>query len=1174
MAVSRDGNLAWSFGRQRLWLLQKIVDLVGRFQRMLREIAAKPELPLSQIELLGSDERAALLDEPARRVTWEARGPTLLEQIERCMRETGNAPAIVSESTTTSYHELDRLSARLATLLHREGARPDSVVAVIADRGVSQIVGLLAVLRAGAAYVPISPNLPNDRIASMLEETESLVVLCDGPPPAALAQAARTIVRLDEPASWPELPALTPAIVSPETLGYIIYTSGSTGRPKGVMVTRRNLDAQLRWMQTEYRLGADDRVLQLTSAMFDFSVVEIFWPLMVGAAIILPRAGGELEPGYLRRLANQHTATVVNFVPSLLRVVLEACKTTPWNTVEMVFCGGEALPIDVARGSRTVFPNAELHNQYGPTETTINATYWHCQPGELTVPIGRPVADTTLYILDGNLAPVPPGGIGELWIGGVQLARGYLRRPALTAERFRPNPFAARAGERIYETGDLVRQRRDGALEYVGRSDFQVKVRGFRIELGEIEAVLQQHPQVRAAAVIARDDRATGKILVAYVCVSAEIADLRGFVAERLPEYMVPTAFVVVDELPRSASGKLDRHALPAPTGDASRRAAYVAPRSVLEKALAEIWCSVLDLEHIGIRDNFFALGGHSLVVVRLVARISRELAVELPLRSVFDFPTIAGQAERVQELARAGVTSEDTSAERDLAELVSTLPEAEVIAQLAEWSHVMLDLKPAETSSAFSGARRELFDRMLAQHRIDSRPSQPLAQRDRRTAPTTFEQRLQWAFHKRGNFSSLGNHAIAFSMRGQLDTRAMRQAVAALVDRQAALRTTFTEDETHLIQTVHDRGPDLEIVDLSDYPANERQSRAEQLFAAICRPHDLGREVFRAQLVRRDDHEHLLFLAPHHMIADGFSCDVLEGDLAALYRAFSTGTEPELAPLTLQYRDFCFWQRTLEQRPIGKKQLAFWERAVAGYDGLELRGDRRVVPRDAIGMALDTYEPGAVSFAIEGASWNALERLCSRLGCTPYTLLVTGFFLLLTRWSRRNDVCVLSGSFHRNRPGSEEVIGDFVTPYPLRVILDEDATLEATVRHCHEAVLAHREHSHVAPTPAVPKWSEWSRYNFNYLIDLDDPQALDFGNVMVDRLAWAAPEPRTPHDLGLFLRQGLRGVRGNLVYNAERFSPELAARARAWLGQLIELIVTTPSARISAVQAAIDSPA
>jgi hypothetical protein len=510
-----------------------------------------------------------------------------------------------------------------------------------------------------------------------------------------------------------------------------------------------------------------------------------------------------------------------------------------------------------------------------------------------------------------------------------------------------------------------------------------------------------------------------------------------------------------------------------------------------------------------------------------------------------------------------------------------------------------MLDVRPAPEACVLAGPRRMLADRLIAQHRIDARPSQPLARRTSPTAPATFAQQLQWDYHQRGNFPNLGIHATALAIHGPLDVRAMQQAIADLVERQAALRTTFRVDQGRLTQTVQPRGPALDVVDLSRVPASapagDRASFARALFGTISRPHDLTREVFRAQLVHLGDQEHLLFLVPHHIAVDGFSWSVLEGDLAALYRArrgAAAGTAPDLAPLELAYGDFCFWQRTLEDRPLGLQQLAFWHRAVAGYAGLELPGDRShgggppprrqsrqgphppgsgladpaAVPRGSVGMATDTYEAGGVPFVLDGPRWTAVERLCARMGTTPYVAITCGFLLLLSRWSGRRDVCALSGNFHRNRPGSEAVIGNFVTPYPLRVVIDDHATLEHVVRHCHDAVLSYREHGQVAPTSALATWPEWMRYNINYQISVGEIGALALDGVTVERLGWSAFSRRTPHDLALFVREDARGIRGDLVYNAERFSPELAARAAARLDQLIDTLATASSHRVGAL--------
>ncbi|MDB4955265.1 MAG: Amino acid adenylation [Myxococcales bacterium] len=1102
------------------------------------------------------------------------------ETIERQAAATPESIAVKFEGQSLSYAELNARANQLARHLRRLGVAPEMLVGIAMERSLEMIISLLGVLKAGAAYVPFDPGYPKDRLAYMIGDARPRLVLTQERLRMALPAEGIAICAVDS--AWDEIaghPGDNLGVgVAAKNLAYVIYTSGSTGRPKGAMNSHEGIANRLQWMQEQYRLTPDDRILQKTPFSFDVSVWELFWPLMYGARLIMAKPGGHQEPRYLIDTIVSEGITTVHFVPPMLAAFLETEGVERCTSLQRVVCSGEALSHElVVRFHQRL--DAGLYNLYGPTEASVDVSHWTCEPGGApVVPIGHPIANLRLHVLDPHLEPVVLGAAGEIHIAGIGLGRGYLARPGLTAERFVPDPLSPEPGGRLYKTGDLGRLRPDGAIEYLGRIDHQVKIRGFRIELGEIEAVLAQHAVVREVIVIAREDTPGDKRLVAYVVCRDGATDsgvLRAHLAAKLPEYMVPSAFVVLDELPLTPNGKIDRQALPAPADDAYQHAEYVAPRTHTERVLAEIWCKVLGIEQVGIHDNFFELGGHSLLIVRLVIRIADKLGVEVPAASVFTRPTIAMQAEQIEDLARPSAMIEAVSGERELTELVTALPESEVIAQLAEWSQVMLTPVPTRSSTAFIGARRELLERLIAQDRIDSHPTRPLARRTSPTAPATFDQKLNWDFHERGNFPSLGIQATPFAIHGRLDVRAMQQAITALVDRQPALRTTFAMHGNRLGQTVQTRGPELEVVDLSSYQPDDRQAQARRLFEAISHPHDLGREVFRAQLVRLEDDAHLLFLVPHHIVVDGFGWEVLDSDLAALYRAFAAGQEPALLPLVLHFNDFCFWQTTLEQRPVGRKQLEFWARAVAGYDGLELAGDRRVMARGAVGTALDTYQIAEVPFALDGADWEAVERLSSRLACTPYTVIATAFFLLLMRWSGRRDACVLSSNFHRNRPGSEAVIGNLVTPYPLRMSSDDNATLEEMVRRCHEAVLVHREHSHVAPSSTIPSWREWSRYNLNYQIDPNrsdqrtqvrdrQRQALDFGSVKLERLGWSAFARQTPHDLALFLLQGAHSARGSLLYNAERFSSELAARAATRLGRLIGAITTAPSDRVA----------
>ncbi|HSK03025.1 MAG TPA: amino acid adenylation domain-containing protein, partial [Kofleriaceae bacterium] len=580
-----------------------IAQLAHHYVALAAEACRRPDAPVARLALPDLDDlddrlaptaRAARAPAPARR----APPRSVVEQIERQMQREPDRIAIAGDGDGAAlrYGELDRRSALLGRALAARGLGPDRRVAIVSERSPAALAAMLATLRAGGAYAPIDPRLPRARMAAMLRQLDPVAVLCPDELRGALPVDGPPILGLDDEPAWRAAAAAAtaapPAPAPPDALAYVIYTSGSTGVPRGVMIPRRGLDAQLGWMQEEYRLTPDDRFLQLASLMFDFSVIEVFWPLLVGAQVVLPRPRGELEPAYLAALARRHGATAVHFVPSLLRVLVDEAAPASWDGIRLLFCGGEALAPDLVRRCGAVFPRAELHNQYGPTEATINATYCRVDGHPPVVPIGRPVPDLSAFVVDDDLAPVPRGAIGELVLAGVQLARGYLGCPAETAARFVPSPFAAVPGERLYRTGDLARVRPDGALEYVGRSDFQVKVRGFRVELGDVEAALGAHPAVQRAVCVASrppggDDRAR---LVGYVewrGAPAPPAELARFLGERLPDYMIPSAYVAVERWPLTPTGKLDRAALPAPSREAPGPAAPLSPS---EQRVAAVW--------------------------------------------------------------------------------------------------------------------------------------------------------------------------------------------------------------------------------------------------------------------------------------------------------------------------------------------------------------------------------------------------------------------------------------------------------------------------------------------------------------------------------------------------------------------------------------------------------
>ncbi|HEX6909727.1 MAG TPA: amino acid adenylation domain-containing protein, partial [Longimicrobium sp.] len=667
-----DGTLAGSLRYDAdLFDAATIRRMAAHFVRLLEAAAASPETPVSRLAILPPDEAREVVDAfNATDVPFADAHLPIHRLVQAQAARTPDCVAVAFESDSLTYGELDASANRLANRLRRLGVGPETRVGVCLERSVEMVVSLLAVLKAGGAYVPVDPGYPADRIAHMLADSAVPVLLTQARLADALAPHGATVVEVDEDASLASECTASPGVdVSVDGLAYVIYTSGSTGRPKGAMNAHRGVVNRLLWMQAEYGMGPADVVLQKTPFSFDVSVWEFFWPLVTGARLVVARPEGHRDPAYLSETIARHGVTTLHFVPSMLRAFLEHGDPSRCASVRRVMSSGEALPADLVGRFFERLPHAELHNLYGPTEAAVDVTYQPCAPADAhrVVPIGRPVANTRVYVLDRGGQPVPVGVPGELHIGGVQVGRGYLDRAALTAERFIPDPFGA-PGARLYRTGDLARWRADGTVEYLGRLDHQVKVRGFRVELGEIEAVLASHPAVRETVVVARQDAPGDVRLVAYAApADAGVEALRAYLRERMPEHMVPSAFVLLDALPLSPNGKIDRRALPAPERGARGSAPFVGPRSEAEATLAAIWSEVLGVERVGVHDRFFDLGGTSLLAVQVASRVQQAFGVSLPLHTLFQAPTVEALSRRI---ARAQLEAR---------------PQDEVLALLAE---------------------------------------------------------------------------------------------------------------------------------------------------------------------------------------------------------------------------------------------------------------------------------------------------------------------------------------------------------------------------------------------------------------------------------------------------------------------------------------------------------
>ena len=836
---------------------------------------------ISHLPLMSPPERQLVLQEWNRTETSYPSQKTLVDLFSEQVARTPDAIALVSGTQRLTYRELDGRASQVAGELHRRDVTTETLVGVFIERTTDMIAALLGILKAGGAYVPLDPIYPRHRLQGILEDANARVVLTQQKLLKSLPATSAQVVCVDTNLPVTGISALTPAPAHtftragrPTDLAYVIYTSGSTGKPKGVALEHKGAVALVSWAKELFTAEELSGVLASTSICFDLSVFEIFVPLCTGGKVILGENALAL-PG----LPAAREITLINTVPSAIRELLRA-RAIP-SSVKVVNLAGEPLAtelVDQIYGQTHV---RKVYDLYGPTETTTYSTGSLRKAGAPAT-IGRPLSNEEIYLLDRHLQPVPIGIPGELCIGGVGVARGYLNRPELTAEKFIEHPF--KNGARLYRTGDLARWRRDGSLEYLGRMDHQVKVRGFRIELGEIEAVLRTQKGVREAVVLAREETPGDKRLVAYVVASSgetpAIGELQRQLAEKLPPYMVPSAFVFLEALPLTPNGKVDRKALPAPKLDNLKAPESIAPpRNAVEEQLRGMWKEVLHLDQIGVSDNFFDLGGHSLLAAQVVARIRDGFGIDLPLLAVFDAPTIAALAEGIQS---------------------------------GRWKTTLAP------PPAIGPVPR----------------NQP--------APVSFVQERLWFLDQLRPGSDAYNVPAALRLKGKLDIAALRQALESVMERHETLRTTFRYSQEILTQTVA-ANLSLECP-LEDFSSHQSEAEAlAWINHQAQRPFDLARRpLIRAALARLNPNEHFFLVVMHHTICDGWSLALFFEELGLIYTALTEGREvPRLPEGRLQYLDFANWQRqTLDDAALAA-HLDYWKNTLAtAPDRIDLPSD------------------------------------------------------------------------------------------------------------------------------------------------------------------------------------------------------------------------------------------
>ncbi|HEU4558943.1 MAG TPA: non-ribosomal peptide synthase/polyketide synthase, partial [Longimicrobium sp.] len=1092
--------------RTELFERSTIERMLGHLSRVLEQVAENAELRLSELEMMGADERRRML------VEWNATeaeypaGLCIHQLFEAQAARTPEAAAIVHEGTALSYAELNRRANQLAHHLVELGVGPDVPVGICITRSLELVVGMLALLKAGGAYVALDPEYPDDRLRYMLDDSRPPVLLTQAVLRGRFADAGVATVAVDaDAAEWAHRPATNPVVagMSPDHLCYVIYTSGSTGRPKGVMCLHRNVVNRLWWAQAVWPLDGSDALLQHTTVSFDGIVRELFWPLLAGARIVMGVPGQHPEPAEMLERTHAEQVTTLNVAASLMHMLVEQPELGD-GALKRLFIGSESLPRDLAERVRQLLPAVEMNHLYGPSEAATALTAVRCEPepARATVPIGRPTGNVRVYLVNAAGRPVPVGVPGELFIGGAGVARGYLGRAGLTAERFVPDPFGGTPGARLYRTGDVARWLADGRIEFLGRNDFQVKIRGFRIEPGEVEAALASHPEVRQARVLAREDRPGEKQLVAYVVGAVDTGELRAHVRQSLPEYMVPAAFVVLEALPLTPNGKVDRDALPAPEF-ASAEETYVAPRTPVEEVLARIWADVLGVDRVGRRDHFFALGGHSLLATRVVARARTAFGVTLAVRALFEAPTLE---------ALAGVV--------DAARATGTQVQAAI----------------------------------------------PRVARDGRI-PVSFPQQRLWLMDRLHPGLPLYNIWAARRLRGALDTDALAEALTALARRHEPLRTLFGEEAGEPVQRVIPAGPvALPLRDLSALPeARGDAAMRERMQRWAEAPFDLQRgPLFRAELLRMGPDEHVLLLGMHHIVADGWSMGILFRELSALYRALRAGGEAALPELTVQYADYSAWQRETLAGERLEREVAWWRARLAGAPAL------LALPTDRPRPAVQSYRGAVHPFTLSAPLAEALDALALREGASLYMVLLAGFQVLLSRYGGQDEVVVGSPIDNRSRTELDGLIGFFVNTIALRTDLGGDPGFREVLRRVREATLDAYAHQEVPFEKLVeelqPERSLGHNPIFQAFFSLQNGSPRELGIPGVEADSLAVESSTSKFDLALFVAPREGRLHGAFQYATDLFEPATVARIAAGLEVLLQAVAADPERPLSAI--------
>lgn len=1086
-----------------------------------------------------------------------------------------DAIAVVQKEQQWSYKQLNHNANQLAHYLRKMGAKPEVRVAICLERSMEMVVALMGILKSGAAYLPLDPAYPNERLNMILEDSGASLLVTERKFFSQFREWSGDIILLDADTSKisQESRENPPTSSSDLNLSYVIYTSGSTGIPKGVMISHGSLAEFVSSAIDTYEIQAMDRVLQFASISFDTAAEEIFPSLCTGSTVVL-RSENMLdsELGFLKK-CDEWGITVLDLPTAywhhiVTKMAVERLRLP--DRIRLVIIGGERAQADrLADWYRVVSEDVQLINTYGPTEATVVATAANLTSIRqssaklMDPPIGRPIDHVQTYVLDSDLETVSTGLQGELHIGGSGLARGYLNRPELTSEKFIPDPFSNEPGARLYKTGDRARILPDGNLEFNGRVDDQIKLRGFRIELGEIEAILREHKSVKDCVVLLRENEVGEGYLTAYIVLASHLApdhsELRFFLKRRLPAFMIPSFFVELSGLPITPSGKIDRASLPAPEKTRTMRETLELPRTPLERVLTALWSEVLRLDQIGLNDNFFDLGGHSLAATQLLSRIRLIFQLDISMKKLFEFPTVGSLAEYIKQ------ECPEPSKLEKIAQIfveVAELPEDEARKILSERTESASGEKSLEVLPILSAEKYALLELLLAPESLSiSSPTRMISRKERIAPELSYGI---WIAEQKDPGLSVYHIPEAIRIIGSLDSAALQKSVDEIVRRHEALRTTFLNEDGKPIQEVASEVKvEIQIEDLQNVKQQEKEKLTKDLLHESANtPFDLSKgPLLRFLLLRLEEDDHIFLMTIHHIISDGWSIDILMRELAMLYGSYSKDESSALSGPLFQYSDFKNWQKQWLQGDVLNSEFSYWKKKLNGMTAMELSLDYPRPPKLSFRGTIH-------SFVIPPALTQSLKALSRSENVTLFMLLLAAFKVLLSRYTGQEDIAVDSPVAGRNRYEAENIVGCLTNTLILRTNVSGNPSFQELLQQVRQVALEAYAHQDIPIEILLSKLTK----------ELIRPPLYEVMFVLQNTpmvAKWPKRLKVTPYtvdkdtsmfDLTLEIADDKTGLRAFIEYSTDLFHVETIQKMSQHYQNILQAIVVNPGVKVSEI--------